>query len=43
VSLDEIDGQNSDMIIQKQIVTAGQLLDKVEKLKDKIDNGDLDG
>ena len=38
-----LDGENNDMVIQKQIVSAGQLLDKVYKLKDQIDAGELDG
>lgn len=38
-----LDGENNDMVIQKQIVSAGQLLDKVAKLKDQIDGGELDG
>lgn len=30
------------MMIQKQIVSASQLVDKVDQLKNKIDNGDFD-
>ena len=41
--IEEIDGQTSDMIIQKQIISTNQLLEKVELLKDQIDAGDLDG
>lgn len=43
VTLDEIDGQNSDMIIQRHIVSAGLLLEKLDRLKYQIDNGELDG
>ena len=38
-----LDGENNDNAIQKQIVSAGQLLSKVDKLKDQIDAGELDG
>lgn len=31
------------MMIQKQIVSANGLLEKIENLKDKIDAGELDG
>ena len=41
--IEEIDGQTSDMIIQKQIISTNQLLEKVELLKVQIDAGDLDG
>ena len=43
VDVEDIEGKSSDMIVQKQIVATTQLLDKVEKLKDQIDAGDLDG
>ena len=38
-----LDGESNDMTIQKQIVSAGNLLTKVDKLKDQIDAGELDG
>jgi len=31
------------MAIQKQIISANGLLEKIENLKDKIDAGELDG
>ena len=43
VDLDELDGESTDMLIQKQIVAASTLLEKVDELKDKIDAGELDG
>ena len=41
--IESLDGESNDMTIQKQIVSAGQLLSKVDKLKDQIDAGELDG
>ena len=43
VDVEEIEGKDSNMIIQKQIVASSQLLDKVSKLKHQIDDGELDG
>lgn len=42
-SVQDINGATSDMTIQKQIVSANGLLEKIENLKDKIDAGELDG
>lgn len=42
-SVQDINGATSDMTIQKQIVSANALLEKIENLKDKIDAGELDG
>lgn len=39
----DVNGASSDMTIQKQIVSANGLLEKIENLKDKIDAGELDG
>mgnify|MGYP001170896310 CR=1 FL=1 len=43
VEVDGVEGMSSDMIIQRHIVSANQLCDKVDKLKDQIDKGELDG
>ena len=41
--VDEVDGESSDMMIQKQIATANQLISKVNNIKDKMDKGEYDG
>lgn len=37
-----VDGDSSDMLLQKLIVSSNQLLDKVDALRDKIDAGEYD-
>lgn len=40
--VDEIEGESADMMIQKQITTANQLIDKVNSIRDKMDKGEFD-
>jgi hypothetical protein len=40
--VDEVEGESADMMIQKQIATANQLLDKVNSIRDKMDKGEFD-
>ena len=40
--MDDVEGQSADMLVQRHIVSANQLLDKVEEIKDRMENGDLD-
>lgn len=37
-----VDGDSSDMLLQKLIVSSNQLLDKVDALREKIDAGEYD-
>lgn len=41
--MDEVQGQSACMIIQKHLVSANQLIDKVDNIKDQMDKGELDG
>ena len=40
--VDAVNGESSDMLLQKQIVSSTQLVDKVNALRERIDAGDLD-
>ena len=40
--VDPVNGESSDMLLQKQIVSSTQLVDKVNALRERIDAGDLD-
>ena len=37
-----VNGERNDMLLQKQIVSSTQLLEKVNTLRDRIDAGDFD-
>lgn len=41
--VDDVLGESACMFIQQHIVTANALVDKVDKIKDQMDKGELDG
>lgn len=41
--VDEVCGESACMLIQQHIVATNLLLDKVDKIKDQMDRGELDG
>lgn len=39
----DVEGADATMMLQKHIISAGQLTDKIDQLRDKIDAGLYDG